>query len=170
MRIKDLSLIDYRSSVKIDRVSFDRLNVLVGVSGAGKTTIISGLKKLITIAEGEKAIGLEWELSFLDDLDRKISWIGKLSQGTEVDSNGKTYSKFINELLTIDGETLFSRNEKEIIFSGMTLPRLDEDKSLLFQFRSSDELKAVFNSLVSTVIVSVDSNLFSNNLSVPLIE
>ncbi|MEZ8882501.1 AAA family ATPase [Vibrio sp. 10N.222.54.F6] len=172
MIIKELHLngTSLGSKVKINNVSFDRLNVLVGVSGAGKTTIISGLSSLISLAEGGKSRTIEWTLHFEDDLKRNVFWKGQLSQAIEYDAEGKVFSKFVNESLTIDGTPIFSRDEKSVIFSEKELPRLDDDKSLLFLLRQSTELKDVFKSLTSAVLISVDSELFSNNMTVPLID
>ncbi|ELK2076679.1 ATP-binding protein [Vibrio alginolyticus] len=158
MRIQELYMRDLWSRIVINDVHFSRLNVLVGVSGAGKTTIISALKTLVRIAEGDTAAGLEWRIRFLDDTGKKITWTGKTSRKVEITPAG-IGSKIVEEKLLVDEELIINNSDNEVLFNGLRLPRLDDTKSLLFHLKN--EIKDIHTSLTSSIIIDADSPDFS---------
>ncbi len=169
MKVLKLSIEQSKPKLKIDNVEFGSLNALVGISGAGKTTIIVGLQKLVQIAQGAKSHSFQWNLSFIDDLDRNIEWSGELSPPSSVTDEGSEYGHYLAEILEIDGVKVISRSEDNIQYNGITLPKLDSLTSLIYQFRDEDGIADVYQSLNSMVIVDVDSNDFSRPKAVPLI-
>ncbi|EID0060410.1 ATP-binding protein [Vibrio vulnificus] len=158
MRIQELYVRDLWSGIVINDVKFSRLNVLVGVSGAGKTTIISALKTLVRIAEGNLAKGAEWRLTFLDDSQQQITWSGKTSKKMEFTVSGIT-ARIISEKLVVNDETVIDSSENGVFFYNNKLPRLDDTKSLLFHLKN--EIRNIHESLTSSVIIDVDSPDFS---------
>ncbi|MEF1203968.1 AAA family ATPase [Vibrio owensii] len=169
MKVLKLSFEQSKPKLIIDNVEFGSLNALVGISGAGKTTIIVGLQRLVQIAQGAKSHSFQWNLSFIDDLDRKIEWSGELSPPSSVTDEGAEYGHYLAEILEIDGVKVISRSEDNIQYNGVTLPKLDSLTSLIYQFRDEDGIADVYESLNSMTIVDVDSNDFSRPKAVPLI-
>lgn len=169
MKVLKLSFEQSKPKLIIDNVEFGSLNALVGISGAGKTTIIVGLQKLVQIAQGAKSHSFQWNLSFIDDLDRKIEWSGELSSPSSVTDEGAEYGHYLAEILEIDGVKVISRSEDNIQYNGITLPKLDSLTSLIYQFRDEDGIADVYESLNSMTIVDVDSNDFSRPKVAPLI-
>ncbi len=149
---------DLWSGIVINDVTFSRLNVLVGISGAGKTTIISALKTLVRIAEGNPASGLEWRIKFLDDQKQKVIWSGRTSKKIDLTEDGIT-AKIIEEKLIVNDNVLIDKSSSEVNFNGLKLPRLDDTKSLLFHLKN--EIRSIHTSLTSSIIIDVDSPEFS---------
>ncbi|MBY7806734.1 ATP-binding protein [Vibrio fluvialis] len=160
MRIQQLYMRHLWSGIVINDVKFSRLNVLVGVSGAGKTTIISALKTLVRVAEGNPASGLEWSITFLDDLGRKIVWAGKTSKKMEITPQG-VGARIIEEQLTIDDKSVIDSSEQGLFYNGSKLPKLDDMKSLFSHLKNETEIKSIHASLSSSIIIDVDSLDFS---------
>ena len=77
MKIKRLEYYDGESQWKLEPVEFyDNLNLLVGVSGAGKTSILRAIYSLKEIANGRSLNGVEWSVCFSIDND-SYHWKGK---------------------------------------------------------------------------------------------
>lgn len=169
MKVLKLSFEQSKPKLIIDNVEFGSLNALVGISGAGKTTIIVGLQRLVQIAQGAKGHSFQWNLSFIDDLDRKVEWSGELSSPSSVTDDGAEYGHYLAEILEIDGVKVISRSEDNIQYNSVTLPKLDSLTSLIYQFRDEDGIADVYESLNSMTIVDVDSNDFSRPKTVPLV-
>lgn len=166
VRIQKLYVQDLMSGITINDITFARLNVLVGVSGAGKTSIITALKRLVRIAEGFSDSGVSWELSFLDDDNNDVLWSGKTSRDWDINNEGDFVAPFIQEKLIVNDVEVFSSNQDGIELSGVKLPKLDDTKSLIFHLRNENKIKRIQNSISSAVIVDVDSSDFSQSQKV----
>ncbi|EJA3094070.1 AAA family ATPase [Vibrio parahaemolyticus] len=163
MKIQQLYMHDLVSETIIKDISFSRLNVLVGLSGAGKTTIISSLKKLVDIAEGSPSRGLTWCLTFTDDDERLVQWSGKISTDWELTSEGTIQGKFVREKLLINNEVIIDSTSEKTLFNNTNLPTLDVSRSLIFHLKNDNTIKNIYSSLISCVIIDVDSNDFSQS-------
>ena len=69
MHLQNLTLKNFRCFESIDVAFHPQLTVIVGVNGAGKTTILEGaaiaLSTLFTALDGPKGIGIEKEQAHL---------------------------------------------------------------------------------------------------------
>ncbi|TOQ82255.1 AAA family ATPase [Vibrio parahaemolyticus] len=71
----------YKSkNVQINNVDFKKINVLVGASGAGKTTIINSIRDITGIATGDSFAGATWQITLKDALGQLAIWEGRFSK------------------------------------------------------------------------------------------
>jgi predicted ATPase len=77
MKIKRLEYYDHAKRWRLEPVEFSNLNLLVGVSGAGKTKILDAILNLQKIAKGESLNGVEWEIIFSTKDNEEYLWKGK---------------------------------------------------------------------------------------------
>jgi AAA15 family ATPase/GTPase len=78
MKIKRLSYYDRRLDWKLESVDFfENLNLLVGVSGVGKTRTLQAIANLKQIANGESLNGASWDVCFIADNSLEYSWRGE---------------------------------------------------------------------------------------------
>lgn len=169
MKISQLSFEQNNPKLIINDVKFDSFNVLVGISGAGKTTIISAIKNLVQLVNGYQKHSIKWKLNFSDNLQSKIVWSGEISEPSTTNDDGSESGSFIAEALHVDGVQVFSRSNDSIIYKGIVLPKLDSLTSLIYQFREDEGINYIHESLSSITIVDVDSNDFSRPNTVRLI-
>ncbi|MCG9687094.1 hypothetical protein L1D13_09165, partial [Vibrio tubiashii] len=162
MKIKKLSYSDSTHGSAVSPIEFERLNVLVGVSGAGKTTILNGISKIAHLAFGERSSGVQWDIEYLDDKDNLVSWSGKQSKSFTVEDSGERISKYTNEYLSINGELVFERTEGKTIFNGNSLPTLDQTLSLMYLLREDEKLKYAYECWLTIVFIDVGNDNFSN--------
>lgn len=85
MRIKTLSFEDKSRNWHFDSLSFnDKLTLLVGASGVGKTQILNAIKKLKRIAKGESFNGLKWSVVFETIDEEEYVWSGEFGSRNEI--------------------------------------------------------------------------------------
>ena len=56
---------------------FPDLNLLVGISGAGKTSILKAISNLKRIANGESINGVKWDVELLTNDHVRYHWLGE---------------------------------------------------------------------------------------------
>jgi len=127
-----------------DEAYFDRVNLIVGDSGTGKTrfmnTIVNFTKQLIS----EKAVfSGDWRLRFeIDQVIYKYALVVKESESNP----GEKYvenEELINET---NDHILVSRNSNGFYWKGGVLPKLGNDMTSIYLLREEAEVKPIFQS------------------------
>lgn len=158
MKIKSIKLKEHLTGWEIKKIDLDKLSLLVGISGVGKTKILQSIINLRNIALGQIGVnGLEWELDFSIAEDN-FTWKGKFksdtSSFTEVVSNiysnpNEMYGNkpvFESESLIKNDIVIFKREQEKTIFNEKEVPKVSSSTSLLNIFSSEDILSEVVNS------------------------
>ncbi|MFM7884894.1 MAG: hypothetical protein ACKO8H_24810, partial [Microcystis panniformis] len=124
MKLLRLSYQDLASGLSIDSCEFfPDLNLLVGISGAGKTSILKAISNLKRIANGESINGVKWDVELLTNDHVRYHWLGEFEvrkarsfikiEGDKVNSNdGENKVSIISETLLKDQEVLIARNQE----------------------------------------------------------
>ena len=132
MKINQLSYYDHKRQWRLEPIQFSELNLLVGVSGVGKTRILKAILDLKKISEGESLNGIEWDIQFTHE-NNQYHWSGQFEcnisasatliwkDGEDKFSNKSSF-RINNEFLFKNGELIIDRNESEIKFKNNTLP------------------------------------------------
>lgn len=115
MKIQTLNFAEKPHGWQINNAIFDNMNLLVGVSGVGKTRILNAINTISRIAQGEF-----FDRSFSWEIGLKINqsfyqWCGELSAMTEND-----YSQIVSERLEKDGVWIAERDEDGTFVSSGT--------------------------------------------------
>ncbi|GCE60551.1 ATP-binding protein [Microcystis aeruginosa] len=80
MKLLRLSYQDLSSGLSIDSCKFfPDLNLLVGISGAGKTSILKAISNLKRIANGESINGVKWDVELLTNDHVRYHWLGEFT-------------------------------------------------------------------------------------------
>lgn len=159
MKIRRLEYYDADSQWKLEPVDFsDNLNLLVGVSGAGKTSILRAIYSLKKIANGESFNGVEWSICFSIE-GNDYYWKGKFEtkkyiQLTITEEESNQGFSVLSEHLEKNGETVVERNQEEgIKFNNQQMPKLSSFQSLVDIFSEEEEINIIkegFNKVVNT--------------------
>ena len=70
MKILNLTYEDKALKWSLEKANFEKLTLLVGASGVGKTQILNSIMKLKAIADGKSISGIKWNIEFVT-LERK---------------------------------------------------------------------------------------------------
>ncbi len=176
MKIKTLEYYDHDKEWRLEPVEFSDLNLLVGISGAGKTKILEAILNLQKIANGEAVLsGIEWEITFLAEENKQYLWKGEFERKDELapifmyesgvnDDTNK--AEILTESLFLDGTLVVERERNTIKFQGNTLPKLSAFTSVIEIFKSEEIVRAAWDSF-QQINFSVE-NIASKNQIYPV--
>lgn len=173
MKIKKLSVKYNPTGIEIQNVEFDEtLSLLVGISGVGKTTILSAIRNLKDVVHGKSINGFEWDIEFFSG-DCSYHWFGEFEFSEETldaevsqifnigqDKKAPEY-KVKHEILKINNVEVINRNEDVIIFNGEKTVKLATTKSAINLLKEEDEISIFFNYFVK--ITTVDNSDYAKN-------
>lgn len=151
MKIKRLEYYDHAKGWQLEPVEFSNLNLLVGVSGAGKTKILDAILNLQRIAKGESLNGIEWSIIFSTKDNEEYLWAGKFKTIENSDINfvyefdSDNQAEILNESLVLNQKLLVKREGTQIEFNGNILPKLSAFESVVEIFKNEKLIKPVWN-------------------------
>ncbi|MEM9217404.1 MAG: hypothetical protein AAGD25_24080 [Cyanobacteria bacterium P01_F01_bin.150] len=162
MKIKKLEYYDDAYHWKLDTVEFlENLNLLVGVSGVGKTRILQSINSLRGIANGFSFNGVKWNICFVDGDQVEYSWSGEFETkagdipvGNELDNKKKF--KVIKEVLKRKGKTIVDRSQTEIILNGTRTPKLSPFSSVVELLKEEDSILPVRSELDKIRLINIE--------------
>lgn len=150
MKINSIKFINHSSSWELEKTVFDRVTLLVGVSGAGKTQILQAIMSIKEIVKGKSLNGVEWEIDFSTNDNGNYKWSGKFetipnfdqllfnltkrinkSKNDDDDDDESKMPKLIYEKLYRNDLLVYERDEQTIKFQEQELPKISPYKSLL---------------------------------------
>lgn len=149
-----------RTGWSLSSAGFNDFNLLVGASGAGKTSILRCLQRIrATATESEgRAISLngdEWELSFNID-GAEYLWSLHSAQLPQIpeeinlrrEQRRVPNSVITHERLVKDGISVFERSPERIIFQEAEVPAVNGSGSLLTIFQAMLPIQEAFRRLI----------------------
>ncbi|QQE65316.1 hypothetical protein GFS31_20020 [Leptolyngbya sp. BL0902] len=164
MQIKRLEYYDDEYKWKLAEVDFlPNLNLLVGVSGVGKTRILRSIYSLKSIANGASLNGVKWNVCFIADNNLEYTWSGEFEtkeNAISIDESPEENEqvKLISEKLVCNNESvLIERKDSEIIFNGVKTPKLSPFESVVELLKQEDQIAPVKESLDKIILADSDS-------------
>jgi len=144
MTIRKFEFHDKQSGWKLNEMSFDNFNLLVGLSGVGKTKILKALNAVRHTALKNPeyvqiANGCEWKLEIITE-------IGTYSWEAEV-QNIEHDLYFIKETIVLNNNIVVIRDKNQFIFSESSLPKLDYAESAISLFKNNDIIEPLYRKL-----------------------
>lgn len=137
MKINTFEFEDKSRQWRLSKTNFERLTLLVGASGVGKTQILRAIHALKEISTGESMNGVSWKVDFNTIKGENYYWEGEFEEKElsvfdlgEDDSVEKT-SKIVYEKIHRNNELLVDRQKDKIVFRGTETIKLTREKSLL---------------------------------------
>ena len=176
MKLLRLSYQDLSSGLSIDSCKFfPDLNLLVGISGAGKTSILKAISNLKRIANGASINGVKWDVELLTNDNVRYHWLGEFEvkkarslikiEEDEVNSNdGENKVSIIRETLLKDQEVLIARNQEVIEFKHSKTPKLPSYLSCIELFNQEEDVFPVRQEFNKMVFNPLKFNISSSTL------
>ena len=156
MKINKITFYDHELEWQFETIDFSELNLLVGISGVGKTQILKSIMSLRKIARGGSLNGVEWDIDFSSN-NYEYKWNGRFEtkkvNAFLIDDEESEKDKFrINrEDLSVNGKIIIERNNNEIIFNGNKLPKLSPSQSAVKILSEEEDIAPVkdgFNKII----------------------
>jgi predicted ATPase len=161
MRINSLAFFNKSTHLGLENITFDKLTLLVGASGVGKTQILKAIISLKNIASGDSVNGISWNINF-DNIDgSNYNWSGEYEDngyrfmGNDDDDDEdikKNKPKILNEILVCNGETIIERTASETFFKKEKTLKLAQEESILSILKEEDLIKPVIESFKKIIL------------------
>ena len=156
MKINQITYYDHELEWHFEPIHFSELNLLVGISGVGKTKVLESIMSLRTIARGGSLNGVEWDIDFSSN-NYQYNWNGRFEtkkvNAFIIDDEESEKGNFIiiREHFSVNGKILIERNNNEIIFNSQKLPKLSPFQSAVKILSEEEDIAPVkdgFNKLI----------------------
>ena len=168
MHINWFEFNDATYGISIDRTYFNKINLLVGVSGAGKTIILRVLSSYIDLIRKGSSVKNEcnFKMNFTVDTVSSVDtyeWSISTTQSSLVDKvTGNTAGYIVTkEELLRNGKMLFARDNNKLEISGYnSLPKIPLDKSTIAVFKDDNLFKDINKAFVSVIGLDEQKNAY----------
>jgi len=149
MKILSFSFSNKISEWTLTEMSFNKLTLLVGASGVGKTQILRSLVALKEIAEGYSLNGVTWKIKFEIDKQNIFLWEGEFETKNDF-FNENDEGKFIiqSEKLFLNEVQIVERVPGRIIFKGHKTVKLSNTESVIYLLKEEDEVKPAYENIL----------------------
>lgn len=148
MKILKLSYWDLDAGWSIDSCEFfPDLNLLVGISGAGKTSILGAINHLKYIANDKPFKRVKWSVEFLILSDVLYCWSGE----TGIDTNTNKFEIVGENIIKTqnnNSEVIVKRERDRAIFTDSETTNLSPDQSIIQQKEDLLCLKESFKNII----------------------
>ncbi|NBA87706.1 AAA family ATPase [Emticicia sp. CRIBPO] len=157
MTISEFKFEDKSLDWRLEQFPLNKLTLLVGASGVGKTQILRALMALKQIAGGSSINGISWEIKFETLANHKYIWKGEFeNKGIEIfidadedddDDDKKNRPRIIHEELLLNGEEVIFRDEEKILFMGNPTIKLSQQQSIIHLLKEEDKINPAYSGL-----------------------
>lgn len=143
MAIKKFSFVDQAGGWTLNETTFGDFNLLVGVSGVGKSKILQALSsiKWAGLLNASQVAGCKWSLELQIQGGATYHWRAQTSSlsaemlhSVFYDTNGNhnQLSRYLEEhLIKDDGQVLIQRKDDQFVFQNKLLPKLKAEESAI---------------------------------------
>lgn len=170
MKIHQLEYHNHEYQWQLEKVNFlPNINLLVGVSGVGKTEILKAIRSLNKIANGASLNGVEWNIQFSTTNNVQYHWEGRfevhetsriieneLNNYQEISDSPQENFRIISEKLFINNSIIIERDQEKIIFKGEKTPKLSPFQSVVYILNQEDDLIPVKEELEKIIFVDYE--------------
>jgi ABC-type dipeptide/oligopeptide/nickel transport system ATPase component len=154
MKIKKFCFDNSTDNWHLGDVQFEDINLLVGLSGVGKTRILRSILALKNIANSRTLNGIKWTMNFLDSDDKQFSWSGEFSKIEKIDKveedddddDQEDKSIILFENLDCENEVLIERKNDRIVYKSKEAPKLLPNKSAVYLIKE-DPINNIVNEM-----------------------
>jgi predicted ATPase len=139
----------------LEELLFNKLTLLVGASGVGKTQILRALMGLKQITNGSSINGVAWLIEFETLAKQKYIWQGEFeNKGVSIfieeeddEEDKKNKAKIVFEKLYLDGNLIVERTNEQILFNKQPTIKLSQQESVLSLLKEEDLVKPAHDEL-----------------------
>ncbi len=152
MRINYIETYNKFRDLKINRIDFKDLTLLVGISGAGKTQIIKSILDIKNIAQGKSINGFEWKIEFSTVENNTFIWEGAFCNENFEENEILRFKPEDIEKASIEYERvsknckeIVNRTSSDILFNGEKTVKLSAEESIVSLLREESDISEVYS-------------------------
>lgn len=152
MKINKFSYKDNSYEWSLERINFDRLTLLVGASGVGKTQILKAILALKQVSNGDSISAIKWYIDFDTITGENYIWEGEFeNRGIQTfildedeQALNKIKPKILKEKILLNNKEIIRRTSKETFFEGKKTLKLSPQQSIIAILKEEDLIKPAY--------------------------
>jgi AAA domain, putative AbiEii toxin, Type IV TA system len=157
MKIIEVSFSDHELQWSFESIRFDSLTLLVGISGVGKTRILTSIRALRLIASGRGMNGVEWNVKFTTLTGDTYRWTGRFetiadefpvstekNSGQDDDDEEERKPNILRESLYKDEIQIIDRDSNGIRLRGVVTPKLKPYESIISSLSGDEDIHPAY--------------------------
>lgn len=161
MKINNLAFYNKSTDLGLENITFDKLTLLVGASGVGKTQILKAIIAMKNIATGDSVNGIKWNINFDTIAGDNYNWSGEyenngfrfaVDDDEDEENIKKNKPKILNETLIRNSISIIERNSKETFFNKIKTLKLAPEESILSILKEEDLIKPAVESFQKIIL------------------
>jgi predicted ATPase len=170
MKINKLSFKDNAQNWQLSETTFDKLTLLVGASGVGKTKILQALNSIKQIALGRLNTEVEWSIEFTTNNNDLYLWSGRTKLSGEPSllfEEGLIMSdvNIETEQIALNGNTILERTANKTLYNNLQTVKFVLNESIVSILKEEELIKPIgegFKQLQLTDHSSIKNRLSDN--------
>jgi hypothetical protein len=149
MKINSFSYNNSEYNWKLQETTFDKLSLLVGASGVGKTQVLRSIVNLKRISNGKSFNGVKWNIQFetidnsLYNWEGAFNYLGKNWFFDEDDEDDTSKAEIRYEKIFMNKDLLIDRKDGKILFKGSETVKLSKFESVVSLLKEEEEIKKI---------------------------
>lgn len=175
MNITHFSFKDYRVGFNVKPIRFNRVNLLVGASGSGKSMAIRSLALLKNVADGELGNGVEWDVEFETTDNLRYRWEGAFDEIEPEQDPEFEDAEFeppeapiARERLHLNDEPIIEREGERLSVNRVKKRRLDDPLSIIHILKDHDVIAPAYNALARITLGNEAESRHGPAMSAPM--
>jgi energy-coupling factor transporter ATP-binding protein EcfA2 len=175
MKIIKVSFKDNAQNWQLSETTFDKLTLLVGASGVGKTKILKALDSIKQIALGglNEAGVVEWRIEFTTNKNDSYLWSGqtKLSGESPVfleKGIPQSNTNIENEQIALNGNIILKRTASETIYNNLQTVKFALNESIVSILKEEELIKPISESF-KQIQLTDHSSIKNRSLDFPFL-
>ena len=164
MQLEKFAYQDKNTGWNLEEVNFEKLTLLVGASGVGKTKILQSILNLKAIAEGKAIAGCKWELRFKTITNEQYHWKGEFQTDNNASianekAANKPNPKIVFEEIFLNGKLIVDRFDDKIVFDGAATPKLSFQQSAIYLLKEEEKIKPAYLGFSNIIFSDQSTNI-----------
>jgi len=153
MTISEFKFEDKSLNWRLEQMSLNKLTLLVGASGVGKTQILRAIMTLKQIVEGSSINAVSWYVKFETLDNQKYVWQGEFeNNGIDIFINGDDDEKsnkprILFEKIFLNEELIVNRDGEKILYLGQPTIKLSQQQSILHLLKEEDKINPAYTGI-----------------------
>lgn len=154
---------DKQRGWQLARTTFTDFNLLVGLSGVGKTSIIKALRNVraVGLSKSDSGRNSRWRIELASE-NQTYVWSAEIivREGASLQGDDEDKASRISfqreDVVTGSGQVLVDRSPERFLFEGGKLPKLKDTESAISLLKAEDSIAPLYRALQRMLFSDVE--------------
>lgn len=152
MKIIEFYFYNKKTNWNLESTTFNKLTLLLGVSGVGKSKILRALDDVKSISKGKCPGPIQWSIKFETSPEQEYIWEGEFEERNDNSKYASIGIKY--EKLTLNGTEIFFHDENKCVFLSKTITKLPLTESLIYTLKEEEAILPIIQGFKQVTLLN----------------